>query len=79
VHALARGLALQGDEAAAGDAYRRAIDLLTVHSRRHDAAEAALEWGTFLRGWGRESDAETMLQRASDLGLKAEVEAARRR
>ena len=74
---LGRGLALQRDVDGASDAYRRAVDLLAVHGRRHEAAKAAVEWGTFLRECGREDEAGPVLQRAADLGLKADVEAAR--
>jgi len=77
VWALALGLALAGDTTGANDSYRRAIDLLTVHGRRHDAAQACLDWGTFHREQGREEDAEAAFRRAADLGLKADVEAAR--
>ena len=77
VWALAHGFALQGDEAAARDSYRRAVDLLVVHGRRHEAGEASLELGRFLRQCGREEDAEAAFRRAADLGLKADVEAAR--
>jgi tetratricopeptide (TPR) repeat protein len=73
VRALASGLALQGDEAGADDAYRRAVDLLTVHTRRADAGEAALEWANFLREHGREDEAEPILRRAYDLGVDAET------
>jgi len=69
VWGLARGLALQGDETGAKDAYARAIDLLVVHGRRHEAAKAAEEWGTFLRECGREQEAEPILRRAAELGL----------
>jgi len=79
VHALARGLAAQGDVTGATDAYRRAVDLLTVHGRRSDAGEAALEWANFLRERGREEEAEPILRRAYDLGVNAESEAARGR
>jgi tetratricopeptide (TPR) repeat protein len=77
VWALARGLGLAGDVTGANDAYRRAVDLLSVHGRRHDAAQACLDWGTALRGQGREEDAEKAFRRAADLGLKADVRAAR--
>jgi tetratricopeptide (TPR) repeat protein len=76
VHALASGLALQGDETGAQDAYRRAVDLLTVHGRRADAGEAALEWANFLKQRGREEEAEPILRRAYDLGVDAETQAA---
>jgi transcriptional regulator with XRE-family HTH domain len=72
VRALARGLALQGDATGAIEAYRRAVDLLTVHTRRADAGEAALEWAGFLREHGREDEAEPILRRAYDLGVSAE-------
>jgi tetratricopeptide (TPR) repeat protein len=72
VHALATGLALQGDETGASDSYRRAVDLLTVHGRRADAGEAALEWANFLRERGREDEAEPILRRAYDLGVTAD-------
>jgi tetratricopeptide (TPR) repeat protein len=73
VHALARGLALQGDETGAIDTYRRAVDLLTAHGRRADAGEAALEWANLLRERGREDEAEPILRRAYDLGVTAET------
>jgi transcriptional regulator with XRE-family HTH domain len=73
VHALASGLALQGDETGASDAFRRAVDLLTVHGRKSDAGEAALEWANFLRERGREDEAEPILRRAYDLGVSAET------
>jgi transcriptional regulator with XRE-family HTH domain len=78
VHALASGLALEGDTTGASDAYRRAVDLLTVHGRRVDAGEAALEWATFLREHGREEEAEPILRRAYDLGVSAETAPARK-
>lgn len=78
VHALATGLAMQGDETGATDAYRRAVDLLTVHSRRADAGEAALEWANFLRERGRDDEAEPILRRAYDLGVDAETASARK-
>jgi transcriptional regulator with XRE-family HTH domain len=76
VHALAKGLALQGDEQGAHDAYRRAVDVMTVHGRRVDAGEAALEWANFLKEHGREDEAEPILRRAYDLGVDAETQAA---
>jgi transcriptional regulator with XRE-family HTH domain len=79
VHALARGLAMQGDETGANDSYRRSVDLLTVHGRRVDAGEAALEWANFLRERGREDEAEPILRRAYDLGVSAETAPAPKR
>jgi transcriptional regulator with XRE-family HTH domain len=77
VHALARGLAMQGDDVGAEASYRRAVDLLTVHGRRSDAGDAALEWANFLRERGRDEDAEPILRRAYDLGVDAEIAAAK--
>jgi transcriptional regulator with XRE-family HTH domain len=79
VHALASGLALDGDDTGANDAFRRAVDLLTAHGRRADAGEAALEWANFLRDRGREDEAEPILRRAYDLGVDAETASARQR
>ena len=78
VWALAKGLALQQDTDGAIEAYRRAVDLLTVHTRRADAGEAAMEWATFLRENGREEEAEPILRRAYDLGVSAETAPARK-
>jgi transcriptional regulator with XRE-family HTH domain len=78
VWALGRGFTLTGDWSGARDAYQRAIDLLVVHNRHADAASAALEWGTALRDEGHDAEAEPVLRRAADLGLAAEVEAARK-
>jgi tetratricopeptide (TPR) repeat protein len=79
VHALAKGLALTGDTTGASDAFRRAVDLLTVHGRRVDAGEAALEWATFLQEQGRADEAEPILRRAYDLGVDAETATTRKR
>jgi tetratricopeptide (TPR) repeat protein len=75
VHALATGLTLQGDDKGAEDAFRRAVDLLTVHGRRSDAGAAALDWANFLRERGREEEAEPILRRAYDLGVDADTAA----
>ena len=73
VHALADALALQSDETGANDSYRRAVDLLIVHGRRRDAAQAALDWAAFLRERGREDEAERLTERAAKLGLESET------
>jgi transcriptional regulator with XRE-family HTH domain len=71
--ALAGGLSLQGDVQGANDAYRRAVDLLTVHGRRYNAGLASLEWAELLKESGREAEAEPILRRAYDLGVTAET------
>jgi tetratricopeptide (TPR) repeat protein len=73
--ALAHGLALKGDTDTADATYRRAVDLLTVHGRRHDAGTASLEWAALLQKHGRAEDAEPILRRAYDLGVSAETAA----
>jgi transcriptional regulator with XRE-family HTH domain len=77
--ALAGGLALEGDVQGANDAYRRAVDLLTLHGRRYNAGLASLEWAALLKENGREAEAEPILRRAYDLGVDAESQAARTR
>jgi transcriptional regulator with XRE-family HTH domain len=70
--ALAGGLVLQGDLGTADTTYRRAIDLLTVHGRRHNAGQASVEWASHLQEQGRGDEAEPILRRAYDLGVNAE-------
>jgi len=76
--ALAQGLALQGDIQGAVDSYRRAVDLLTVHGRKHNAGMASLEWASLLQKQGREEEAKPILRRAYDLGVDAEATATRK-
>jgi tetratricopeptide (TPR) repeat protein len=71
--ALARGLSLNGEMTAAIESYRRAVDLLTVHGRRHNAGLASLEWAQLLKEQGRADEAEPILRRAYDLGVTAET------
>jgi len=71
--ALARGLALKGETDAAIETYRRAVDLLTVHGRRHNAGQAYLDWAALLQEHGRADEAEPILRRAYDLGMDAEI------
>ena len=75
--ALARGLALDGDTEAAIQTYRRAVDLLTVHGRRHTAGMASLDWASLLQEQGQGDEAEPILRRAYDLGVNAEIAAHR--
>jgi tetratricopeptide (TPR) repeat protein len=75
--ALARGLALEGEANAAIETYRRAVDLLTVHGRRHNAGMASLDWASLLQEQGRGDEAEPILRRAYDLGVDAETAAHR--
>ncbi|MGZ8696350.1 MAG: helix-turn-helix domain-containing protein [Gaiellaceae bacterium] len=76
--ALARGLALQGATDAAIETFRRAVDLLTVHGRRHNAGMASLDWASLLQEQGRGDEAEPILRRAYVLGVDAETAAHRK-
>lgn len=76
--ALARGFALNGQVDEANDAYRRAVDLLSVHGRRYHAGKASLDWAELLKENGREAEAEPILRRAYDLGVDAETASARK-
>jgi tetratricopeptide (TPR) repeat protein len=71
VWALARGLAVSGDVEAARSTYARAVDLLAVHGRRNDAAEASEEWAAMLREHGRGDEADPILARAAELQAAA--------
>ncbi len=73
--ALAAGLMLKGDLGTADTTYRRAIDLMTVHGRRHSAGQASVEWASHLQEQGRGDEAEPILRRAYDLGVDAETAA----
>jgi hypothetical protein len=76
-YTLARGLALQEDDNAANEAYGRAVDLLAIHGRRRDAAEAVAAWASFAASRGRGNEAAAILRRAADLGLEPDAEANR--
>jgi transcriptional regulator with XRE-family HTH domain len=68
--ALAGGLALQGEESEADDAYSRALTLLKRQQRWREAAQAARSWGRFLRAAGREHEALEALEQAADLAAR---------
>jgi len=74
--ALADGLALAGDTAAAGDAFRRAVDLLERQGRWRDAMNACRNWARMLRQTGSEVEALDVLDRAAELGMRAAPDAA---
>jgi transcriptional regulator with XRE-family HTH domain len=74
--ALADGLALAGDRAAAGDAFRRAVDLLERQGRWRDAMNACRNWARMLRQIGSEAEALDVLDRAAELGMRAAPDAA---
>ena len=67
VWALAHGLAVSGDIEGAHATYPRAVDLLAVHGRRFDAAQASEEWAALLQEHGRGGEAEPIRARAAEL------------
>jgi transcriptional regulator with XRE-family HTH domain len=69
--ALGEGLTLQAEHDAATEAFRRAVDLLSDQHRWREAAQAAQAWGKALRRAGREEQALDVLERATELGLRA--------
>ena len=71
VWALARGLSASGDVDGAHATYPRAVDLLAVHGRRHDAARVSEEWAAMLQEHGRSEEADPILARAAELHATA--------
>jgi tetratricopeptide (TPR) repeat protein len=67
VWALAHGLAVSGDVDGAHGTYPRAVDLLAVHGRRHEAARASEEWAAVLQRHGRGDEAKRIQARAAEL------------
>ena len=67
VWVLAKALAAQGDAVGAGAAYRRAIDLLALNGRQHEASTAARAWADVLDGEGRADDAARAREEADRL------------
>jgi transcriptional regulator with XRE-family HTH domain len=68
--ALADALTLAGELAAAGDAYRRAVDLLENQGLLREAVQTCGAWSRMLRESQREAEALDVLERAAELGLK---------
>ncbi len=69
--ALAEGLALTGEHLPADDAYREAVSILETHRQWREATLACRAWARMLRGAGHEEQALDVLERASELGLRA--------
>lgn len=75
--ALADGLAVVGDLEGAGNAYAEAVDLLEEHGRWRHAAAACRSWGRMLRHAGAKTEALDVLERATELGMRAAPDAVR--
>jgi transcriptional regulator with XRE-family HTH domain len=69
--ALADGLSRSGELQGADEAYRHATELLESQERWRDAASACREWARMLRQMGREEQAMDVLERATELGMRA--------
>lgn len=69
--ALADALVLTGELPGADEAYRRAAELLEGQGLLRDAATACRDWARMLRQMGREEQALDVLERATELGMRA--------
>ncbi|HJX47371.1 MAG TPA: hypothetical protein VJ375_05960, partial [Gaiellaceae bacterium] len=69
--ALGDGLALEHESPAAGEALRRAAELLEASGRWRDAANACRSWARILRDSQNEAQALDVLERAAELGMRA--------
>ena len=69
--ALAEGLVLEQDLEASSEAFAEAVELLTANRRWREASQACRAWGAALRAAGRADQAFEVLERASDLALRA--------
>jgi len=69
--ALGDGLALGAEYPAADEAYRRAADLIESQGQWREATEACRAWARMLRANGHEEQALDVLDRATELGLRA--------
>jgi tetratricopeptide (TPR) repeat protein len=69
--AIGDGLALGAQYAAADESYRQAVDLLEEQGRWRPAANACRAWAKMLRHMGREQEALDVLERATELSMRA--------
>lgn len=69
--ALGDALSLAGDTDGADAAYRRSVELLEEQSRWRDAASTCRAWARMLRQVGREGQAMDVLDRATELAMRA--------
>ena len=69
--ALGDGLVLTGEYPAADEAYRRAVELLEGQGQWREATQACRSWASMLRATGHEEQALDVLDRATELGLRA--------
>ena len=72
--ALGEARASLRDGAGVAEAFRSAADLYEDQAQWRDAAQVCRMWGKFLRGSGREHEALDVLERASDLAVRMQVD-----
>ena len=75
--ALGDGLALDGEQGAADEAYRRAVNLLEEQNQWRDATTACRSWAKMLREQGSEEQALDVLERATEIGMRMSTTEAR--
>lgn len=69
-HALGAAYAAAGDIDAADAAFKLAVDLIEARSQRREAAQIAREWARALRAAGHESEAFSVMERATILAVR---------
>jgi transcriptional regulator with XRE-family HTH domain len=69
--ALAEGLVLEQELEGSSEVFSEAVDLLATNRRWREASQACRSWGSALRAAGKSEQAFDVLERASDLALRA--------
>jgi transcriptional regulator with XRE-family HTH domain len=70
-HAMGDGLELVGDHDGADKAFARAVGILEDQGRWRDATTACRSWAKMLRELGREQQAMDVLERGTELSMRA--------
>jgi transcriptional regulator with XRE-family HTH domain len=70
-HAMGDGLVLVGDYEGADDAFGKAVGILEDQARWRDATTACRSWAKMLREIGREQQAMDVLERGTELSMRA--------
>jgi tetratricopeptide (TPR) repeat protein len=69
--ALAEGLVLEQELEGSSEVFAEAVDLLATNRRWREASQACRSWGSALRAADKPDQAFDVLERASDLALRA--------
>jgi tetratricopeptide (TPR) repeat protein len=70
-HAMGDGLELTGDYEGADEAFAKAVGILEDQGRWRDATTACRSWAKMLRELGREQQAMDVLERGTELSMRA--------